>query len=302
MLFLLVVSLLWAFSFGLIKTSLSSLDSNFVAMIRLGIALFVFLPAFRFRTVSRRTALRLALAGAIQYGGMYVFYLYSFRFLKSYEVALFTILTPLYVTLFEDLFAGRFNRRSLAAACLAIVGAWVVQGGGSLGTDLLWGFFIVQISNLCFAFGQIYYRRILTGQAVHDAQIYALPYLGGTLVAGLAALATAPWSNLVISQEQVLALLYLGVVASGLGFFLWNVGARRVNAGVLAIFNDLKIPLAVAVSLLFFHEKANLPGLLAGGGLGIAALLVNEYESIWHRLGKASEPIPSDEVHRQSLP
>jgi len=75
----------------------------------------------------------------------------------------------------------------------------------------------------------------------------------------------------------VLTLVYLGAVASGLGFFLWNVGARKVNGGTLAVFNDLKIPLAVAVSLIFFGEKASLPHLLIGGTVVVAALLLNEW-------------------------
>jgi len=65
-------------------------------------------------------------------------------------------------------------------------------------------------------------------------------------------------------------------VASGLGFWLWNAGARRVSAGTLAVFNDLKIPLAVAVSLLVFGEQTDLPRLLMGGTLVLAALLLNE--------------------------
>jgi drug/metabolite transporter (DMT)-like permease len=112
---------------------------------------------------------------------------------------------------------------------------------------------------------------------VQDGQIFALPYLGGFLAAGLVSAGLTDWSNVMISDSQATALLYLGVVASGLGFFLWNVGARRVEAGTLAIFNDLKIPLAAAVSLLFFGESADLSRLLFGGGLAVAALLINEW-------------------------
>ena len=47
------------------------------------------------------------------------------------------------------------------------------------------------------------------------------------------------------------------MVASGLGFFLWNVGATRVGSGTLAVMNNAKIPLAVACSLLIFGEQAD---------------------------------------------
>ena len=48
---------------------------------------------------------------------------------------------------------------------------------------------------------------------------------------------------------QGAVLVYLGIVASGIGFFLWNAGARRSAPGVLAVGNNLKIPLAAAVFL-----------------------------------------------------
>jgi len=43
MLWLLIVSFIWAFSFGLIKTQLTGLDSALVSFIRLLISFFVFL-------------------------------------------------------------------------------------------------------------------------------------------------------------------------------------------------------------------------------------------------------------------
>jgi len=109
-----------------------------------------------------------------------------------------------------------------------------------------------------------------------NLKVFGLLYLGGFLTAGLSAAVFTPWQSFNITSEQVLVLLYLGAIASGLSFFLWNVGARKVNAGTLAIFNDLKIPLAVVVSILFFGEQANWLNLLVGGGIAMLALVFNE--------------------------
>ncbi len=78
-----------------------------------------------------------------------------------------------------------------------------------------------------------------------------------------------------LDRGQVLVLLYLGLLASGVGFFLWNVGATRVSSGVLAVFNNAKIPLAVVVSLLVFHEQTDLVRLAIGGGIMLLALYLN---------------------------
>ena len=61
-------------------------------------------------------------------------------------------------------------------------------------------------------------------------------------------------------QDALVTVLYLGLVPSGLAFNLWNLGATRVRAGILAVMNNLKIPLAVGVALL-----PPLMGLLACG-------------------------------------
>jgi drug/metabolite transporter (DMT)-like permease len=293
--YLLLASLIWAFSFGLIKDKLGALDASFVAASRLLVSLLVFLPLLRRRGLSRGLTLRLVAIGALQYGAMYLTYVAAFRHLKAYEVALFTVSTPIYVTLIDDLFARRLDGPNLATALLAVIGAGIVSYTALHHGAIAWGALLVQASNLCFAFGQVAYRRWLGPEfkreaseaapshlsqlPVKDQEVFALLFLGGFGVAAVSSATLTNWSRLTLDSTQVLTLLYLGAVASGLGFFVWNVGARRVEAGALAIFNDLKIPLAVAVSLLCFGEKTSgRPStLVLGGSVVLAALALHEW-------------------------
>ncbi len=275
---LFIVSMIWAFSFGLIKNNLAGVDSTFVAFARIFIATLVFLPFLKFKRVDRKTAIRLAITGALQFGMMYIAYLAAFQTLKAYEVALFTIFTPIFITLIDDAFSRRFNVLHLAVALLAVLGTWVIEGEAIQTRGVLIGFLLVQVSNLCYAFGQIYYRRIMaTIPEVKDREIFGFLYLGGVIITLAGTLVFTPLSSLHLAQNQIITLIYLGAIASGLGFFLWNMGARRVNAGTLAVFNNLKIPFGVAVSLLFFGEQANLTRLLIGGAIIIAALVLSEW-------------------------
>lgn len=277
MAYLWVVSLIWAFSFGIIKNQLAGLDASVIAAARLLTAALVLLPFLRLRNLPHRLRLQLALTGAVQFGLMYLAYNLAFGYLQAYEVALFTIFTPLYVTLIHDALHRRLNLVSLAAALLAVAGTALVKGGVHISADILLGFGLVQLSNLCFACGQVWYRELMRSQnQVSDLQVFALLMGGGALTALVAVMLFRPAHPLAFTFQQALALLYLGGVASGLGFWLWNAGARRVSAGSLAVFNDLKIPLAVAVSLLVFGEQTDLPRLLLGGTLVLAALLFNE--------------------------
>lgn len=278
MAYLLIVSLIWAFSFGLIKGNLAGVDSTFVAFARLLIATLVFLPFLQLRKVNWSTRLKLGITGLVQFGLMYIFYLAAFKSLQAYEVALFTIFTPIFVTLIDDAFTRRFNPLHLAVALVTVIGTWIIEGQDLQSKEVLIGFMLVQASNLCYAFGQIYYRRLMAhNPELKDRQVFGYLYLGGLVVTALATLFLTPLSSVTLSTKHLLTLLYLGAIASGLSFFLWNIGARRVNAGSLAVFNDLKIPLAVAVSLLVFGESTNIVRLLIGGAIIIAALVLNEW-------------------------
>lgn len=270
---LLAVSLLWAFSFGLIKGL--GLDSSLLAAARLGLALLVLLPFFRWRGLAMKTAALLVAIGAVQFGLMYLAYNESFRFLASYETALLTLTTPIFVTLFADALERRFQLRALLAALIAVIGASLVVK--KAGQPLL-GIALVQLSNLAFAIGQVLYKRLRTQQpALRDRDVFALLFLGGFMVAFTAALLRGV--NFTLTPRQMWVVAYLGVLASGVGFFLWNVGATKVRAGTLAVMNNAKIPLAVAVSLLVFGERAsvdNLTALLASLGLMTFAVWLAE--------------------------
>jgi len=274
--YLLITSLIWAFSFGLIKGGLTDLPPSAIAFIRLAVALAVFAPFLRLRSLRGSDAARLLVTGAVQYGLMYVAYIHAFAYLKAYEVALFTVLTPIYVTIIHDLFERKINPAAWIAVALAVAGGVLIEYRQLSSPELWHGFLLMQGANLCFAFGQIFYRRTIARlpEAHTDLQVFGLLYLGAALTAALAATGT-PWGSLLITSKQALILLYLGAIASGLGFFLWNIGARRVAPGTLAVFNNLKIPLGILVSVLFFGETADWPRLLSGGALMAAALTVN---------------------------
>ena len=279
--YLIVVSLIWAFSFGLIKTcligSLSGVDPTFVAWARMIIALPIFLPFLRLRRLPGQIAIRLVLIGVVQYGLMYITYLQAYRYLEAYQVALFTIFTPLYVTLINDLQTRRFRPGSLGAAGMAVVGAAVITYHNTSLKGILTGFCLMQLSNLCFAYGQIEYKRLRPSFShFKDHQVYGLLYLGAAAVTAVATTLTGGWGSMAgLDLKQAGTLLYLGVLASGLCFFWWNKGAVLTNAGTLAVFNNLKIPLAVAVSLVVFGESTDLPRLIMGGSLMIFAIWIS---------------------------
>ena len=287
MLYLLAVSLLWAFSFGLIKTFLVGVDSAFVAAVRVVLALLVFLPFLRPRAVAKPATLVLIGIGAIQFGLMYLAYLAAFASLQAYQIALLTIVTPIFVCLCDDLFDGRLRWPPFLAAILAVLGAGVIVARQPLGHAEWLGLALIQASNLCFALGQVLYRRWkLRHPAVRDRDLFAWLYLGAVLITVPFALVRVVHAPPALSWPQWTVLVYLGVLASGVAFFFWNLGATRTSTAVLAVMNNAKTPLGVAVSLLVFGESTDLPRLILGGGVVLAAAIYAQRTAPFCRPGR----------------
>ncbi len=273
MLYLLTASLIWAFSFGLIKGGLTGLDPVFVSLVRLSISLIVFLPLLRVKKLKYNDAMQLIFIGAVQYGLMYVTYIFSYRYLQAYEVALFTVFTPIYVTLINDLIKRKLNTNALLSALLAATGTGIIVYK-SIGTEgLIFGFLIMQISNVCFAVGQVLYKHFMKNRSnLKDRNIFGLMFLGAVIFTFVTSLFTTNYSEIELTKNQILILIYLGAIASGLGFFLWNYGAVLTKIGTLAVFNNIKIPLAILVSIIIFGERTNPVNLIIGGSILLMAL------------------------------
>lgn len=270
---LILTSLVWAFSYGLIKGQLSGLDSTAVAVMRLLCAGIVFLPFLRIKLIPKRNAWRLVFIGAVQFGIMYVLYLRAYAYLQAFEVVLFTIFTPVYIALLDAALEKRWEWRHVLAATLSLIGAGIILWKDAPSSDIAIGFILMQFSNLCFAAGQLSWRRErLKIPKVRDSQVFGLLYAGAVAAALVASLFSTDWLNLRLTLNQIGVILYLGVIASGLGFFWWNLGATRVNAGTLAVMNNAKIPVGIVVSLLFFNESADGPRLLTSGLIMLIAV------------------------------
>lgn len=270
-----LTSLLWAFSFGLIRRELVGVPSALVAAARLGLAWLVFVPFWRRRPL--RDHLTLAALGAVQYGVMYVLYIRAYAFLEGHEVALLTALTPVHVVLLSWALRRRASSagRALTAALLAVAGAAVIAWRGDGASIDSWtGAALVQVANLCFAVGQVLYAERFERASTSDqASAFADLYAGGVLVAALAAALTVD-SVPDLSARQLATIAYLGVLPSGLGFFLWNLGASRTAPGALAVWNNVKVPLGVVVALAVFDEPARLGPLAVGAALIALGLAV----------------------------
>lgn len=278
MIYLSAVTLLWAFSFSLIGVYLAGqVDSWFSVLMRVALASIVFLPFLKFKQVPGKLIGKLMAIGGIQLGLMYCFYYQSFLMLSVPEVLLFTVFTPIYVTLIYDMLKGRFSPWYLVTAVIAVAGAAVIKFAG-INENFFLGFMVVQGANLCFAIGQVGYKYVMERETVELPQhtVFGYFYLGALVVATVAFLLLGNPGKLPTTSEQWGILIYLGVIASGFGYFAWNKGACMVNAGALAIMNNVLVPAGLVVNILIWNRDVDLARLSLGGLVILLSLWVNE--------------------------
>lgn len=277
---LFLASLLWSVSFALIGAM--DIDPTLLTAARLGLAALVIAPF----TLSPKAkgkpgparAAQLALIGALQYGLMYLLVHRAYGYLEGYQVALLTITTPLYVVLVEGYVHRHPPARAWGAAALAVAAAFVLRmesAQGLAGEEDYWvGVGLVQAANLAWASGLVLYRR-LESPSTATPRRFGWMLIGGFLLALPVAVATVEPSELQLTAHELGGIAYLGLVPSGLAFFLWNRGATQVSVATLAVMNNLKVPLAVTVALMppFSEPAAPWPLATSFALLGAALIL-----------------------------
>ncbi|MBH0055821.1 DMT family transporter [Pseudoalteromonas sp. SWXJZ94C] len=274
--YLFAVTLLWAFSFSLIGVYLAGqVDAWFSVLIRIALATLVFLPFLKFKQTPKPLALKLMLIGAIQLGVMYSFYYHSFLFLSVPEVLLFTVMTPIYITLLNDALEKKFNPRFFIVALIAVFGAVAIRYE-DLNNNFLIGLLLVQAANICFATGQVTYKRLMVNNTLDDKAIFGWFFIGALIVAIVCYVLFGDASKLPSTSTQWGVLIYLGIIASGLGYFAWNKGATLVNVGALAVMNNLLIPAGIIINVLIWNRDADIVRLSIGASIMLGALLVNQ--------------------------
>lgn len=273
---LIFVTIVWAFSFSLIGVYLKGVDSSFSALLRVVLALICFLPFMKFKNVNTKLAFYSTFIGAIQIGCMYIFYYSSFKYLSVAEVALFTIFTPFYITIFYDLLERRFRKLYLISVSIAILGAFVIKYNG-LNGEFLKGFLLIQGANICFAIGQSLYKfKFEQYNLKEQRDTFGYFFAGASLVCIFVFLIFGDNTKIYLNSTQIFVILWLGIVASGLCYFLWNKGACEVDSGVLAIMNNALVPAAIIVNLIFWGKDIDTIKLLIGGGIIYLSLVIHK--------------------------
>ena len=263
--YLIIVSILWSFSFGIIKYGLGGVDSSYISFIRSLIA-FLFFSSISIYNIKKFSFdLKLVIIGAIQFGLMYVFYIQSYAYLPAYLIATFTITTPIFVVLASKfIFKEQISKNGIYAIILVLIGSFLMRMNIVNPLNYWIGFLLIQFANFFFASGQILFKEWNAKNDSKDiVHNFSQLFLGATLITSIFYFFSMN-NSYELTSINLFTLIFLGLISTGIGFLFWNIGSLKVSNEKLAVMNNLIIPIAVLNSFFIFGEQIDLVTFLPG--------------------------------------
>ena len=202
----------------------------------------------------------------------------ALRFTTAVNATLINGLAPLLTGLLATLLIREpMSRRQVTGAVVGLAGILILISGGSLafwqGADLNPGDLIGLGAVTLWGLYSVLGRRVMHHRSALSASAFSA-FLGLPLL-----LLAAAWElqrlPVHITPELILAILYIGIAPTVVGFLAWNAGVRRLGAsGAMVFYNTLPLYGAVLGTLLLGESlgPAHLVGgaLIIGGGIWAA--------------------------------
>ena len=154
---------------------------------------------------------------------------------------------------------------------MSVIGAGIIVWQNISFDMIVKGVLLMETTNCSFALGQVLWKKYV---ADSTAKYMSSAYLGAGLFVLPFMLTNTNLLTISFNLPQLVSIIYLGVIPTGLGFWLWNKGAVNVKYSTLAIMNNLKIPLAVFFSIFIFHEKINIQNFAIGTGIILLSIII----------------------------
>ncbi len=169
------------------------------------------------------------------------------------------------------------SRRQIVGALASLVGVLVLISGGRLlfwqGMQINVGDLIVLGTVVLWGLYSVLGRQVMRRRSALSATAFSA-FLGFPLL-----LLTAFWElrtfPVDVRPQLILAVLYIGVVPTVIGFLSWNAGVRRLGPGGAMVFYNTLPLYGALLGYLFLSEPIGLSHLLGGaliigGGLWAA--------------------------------
>jgi drug/metabolite transporter (DMT)-like permease len=251
------VCFFWGTTYLAIRIAIETLPPAFVIFARFTLSGSILLAVARMRGahIPRGRELWIACGcGLMILGVGNAAAVYAEQVIPSGLAGLFTTLSPFWMTGIEAMMGGEaLHVPTIAGMSIGFGGTalLLLPGAGAFGKSTLIGFAIMQVGVLAWTLASLIQRR---------QPIKAHPIVIGAiqqLAAGLLYIPVAvfvPEHAIVFSRRSVLALLYLVVFGSIVGYSAYIFAMDRLPVAIVSVYPYINAVVAMGVGWLFFRE------------------------------------------------
>lgn len=296
---ILAVVVVWAGSFSAIKELLDDgVAAGDIAILRYAIAVpgfaYILWRARGLPGLTRRDGARVAAAGLLVVVAYHMFLNVGTRYTTSGIASLVVALAPGLTMLLAFAFGlERISARRILGLGVAFSGVAIVialGSGNELSFETAKGPLIVLGAPVAFALYNVLLKPLL-GRYDLLALTAATSLVG---IVGLVPFVRGSTVDTVVdaTMSDALLLLYLGVLATLLGYILWNAGLKGLGPTLAVTYAYGIPPLAVAFGAILLDEPVTL-WLAIGGALVVGGIAVAQRASAPRASGVAASPSAS---------
>jgi len=295
-LLLLMASLLFAGSFVAGKYTTVDLEPITTSLLRYLVAL-LFLSALVvwYRPESLRLAaadlLPMALLGTFGIVGYHYFFFASLRHTEVANTAIINAVNPVLTGLLAAVFIQeRLHWRSYVGVAIAFVGVLILITQGQLTAlfqlDFNRGDLLMMAAVMSWVVYSLLIRQLSKRYSGYAITFYAA--LFGVLQLAVLAIPEGAIAQVqAISLASIFAVLYMGIGASGIGYFLYNLSVKDVGPTRTSSFVYSFVPIFVALLAFLFFGETVTPIMLVSMTLIIVGLNFT-------LKGTSKRPVPPD--------
>lgn len=263
-LFPLSASLLFSGSYISAKYTTIDLSPLTASLLRYSVAL-VFLSFFLFHyrisslRVKQKDLLKLLLLGLSGIVGYHYFFLLSLRYTEVANTAIINASSPILTGIMAAVFVKeRLHFKNYAGVAGAFVGVIVLLVRGRIdnliGMKMNVGDAIMLLAVFSWVVYALIVKTLIRKYSGFTITFYASLF-GVVLLSFLASSENAFEQVRNISSASIFGILYMGIFASGLGYFLYNLSIREIGPTKTSSFVYSLVPILVAIlAFLFFRQ------------------------------------------------
>jgi drug/metabolite transporter (DMT)-like permease len=284
------VTAIWGLNIVIIKVLVEGLPPQTMTAFRImmaGItALIIIVLGKSFRRLSKREWIYTLLGMLFGVILHHLLIAVGLTMINASNASLILALVPLTTAILAFLFLGeQLTKLRMIGFILALTGVFFIQGGSFSNMQLSQGELILFIAMFVQAISFIFVKKAT--ETLDSKQITTIMYLAGSIGLLIISFITEPGGVSEMTSASLFTyflFIVSGLVATGIGYIVFNAAIQQIGAGQTAIFNNFVPFFGLVFSAIFLNETITTSQLIGFVFIVAGVLFGTGYiEKLWEK-------------------